>query len=341
MKKLLLISATMVWGQLADGAAGPSLLSKKERKKLADMRSSIDRREISAGELKKIASGKRPSLSEAVCRELFMKILVCEDWPEGEQLAQNFIVNGYITDFSKRSYLWFAVKHGHPEIAELLIDKGAPVNIHDHEGITPLMVAAEKGYAAAVRKMIKKRARVDAADMGGITALMEAVRNNHEEVAQLLLDAGANINSVTKGGFAPLRLAVTRHHVALARLLIARGANVGDCSKPAFDCSLLAEAIAEYVSMPSRGLGMVQLLLDSGATLARWRCNKPSNWPAEVYELLEAEEEKILRLEAQRQQWAVAREVEMPLDDMEEEPLGASVSTLLVSSDLTSSLSDE
>ena len=67
---------------------------------------------------------------------------------------------------------------GSPEIARLLVEKGAPLNVAG-DGASPLLMAAEKGYVEVVKAMLARGANVSVRDKEGNTALQLAAREHH------------------------------------------------------------------------------------------------------------------------------------------------------------------
>jgi uncharacterized protein len=83
----------------------------------------------------------------------------------------------------------------HPEIAQLLVERGAPV------------------YVVARNDQLR------------VTPLQSAVAARNEETAALLLERGADPNAQQLGGFTPLHAAAQNGDQVLAELLLAHGAD--------------------------------------------------------------------------------------------------------------------
>ncbi len=96
-------------------------------------------------------------------------------------------------DRDKMSPLHYASFRGQMEIAELLIDKGANVNIKGQEGgVTPLHLAATKGNKEMVKLLISRGADVELTDKYGRKPLHYAKSFNQYAVMEILLQYEAN-----------------------------------------------------------------------------------------------------------------------------------------------------
>lgn len=90
---------------------------------------------------------------------------------------------------------------GRPELVELLIAKGAAVNLQARNGRTALMYAAKNGDTQAVKALLKSGASVNIADNEGRTALMEAVKFScDKDTIRALVDAGADLKATDHKG---------------------------------------------------------------------------------------------------------------------------------------------
>jgi len=148
------------------------------------------------------------------------------------------------------SALFYAVRGGHAEVAQLLRDEGAkntlavPVIEGDVEEVQrliregadvnptdvfdyPLLLrAAKRGSLEVVKVLLDNGAYANVGSRSGNTALMEAAGEGHVKVVKALLDNGADVNTDTVVGKTALMYAAESGHLEAARVLLDRGAEV-------------------------------------------------------------------------------------------------------------------
>ncbi|XP_073228584.1 ankyrin repeat domain-containing protein 16-like [Porites lutea] len=147
------------------------------------------------------------------------------------------------------------------EILSCLIGIGADVNARTNNGVTPLMIAAEKGHINAVTSLVKCGANVDLQDKDGQTALHHAMQSPQAsicEVLSCLIKDGADVNAHTFHNETPLMLASRDGHVNVVTFLIKHGADV-DLQDKDGDTALHYAASS---SLPE----VVEMLLNLGAS---------------------------------------------------------------------------
>ena len=131
-------------------------------------------------------------------------------------------------DDNGATYLHAAVNDEEIEdIARLLIERGANVNLPDKDGATPLFRVASVKIA---RLLIERGANVNAADREGLTPLHFAVSEGPGiEFAKLLVLRGADVNARNHEGHTPLDLVVIgSFDQDVALFLVAHGARVNE-----------------------------------------------------------------------------------------------------------------
>ncbi|KAK7094362.1 hypothetical protein V1264_005937 [Littorina saxatilis] len=166
-----------------------------------------------------------------------------------------------------RTGLLVACKAGQGNIADLLIDLGADVNVSVTswwEGPqTPLFFACHTGLIRTVELLLKHNAVIDAINEWKETALHWACRHNSPtasaDITRLLLDAGADVNAQDRWGRTPPHYAAWHGNTETLRRLIHHKADLNAtddegrtplrfafrASKPSIIITQLVEAKAE------------------------------------------------------------------------------------------------
>ncbi|XP_036917823.1 ankyrin repeat and KH domain-containing protein 1 isoform X9 [Sturnira hondurensis] len=96
-------------------------------------------------------------------------------------------VNAPPVPSSRDTALTIAADKGHYKFCELLISRGAHIDVHNKKGNTPLWLASNGGHFDVVQLLVQAGADVDAADNRKITPLMSAFRKGHVKVVQYLV----------------------------------------------------------------------------------------------------------------------------------------------------------
>jgi ankyrin repeat protein len=87
-------------------------------------------------------------------------------------------------------------------------------------GMTALMIAAREGQMEIARLLLQRGAAVDMPDALGLTALHVAAINGQDEIVSLLLEAGAEPRAQVEDGRTPLMMAAGRGHLGVVRVLL-------------------------------------------------------------------------------------------------------------------------
>src|SRR5688500_13885837 len=74
------------------------------------------------------------------------------------------------------------------------------INVEDHKGFTPLIIAVYNDSEEVVKFLLAQNARPEMHDMSGNTALMGACFKGYKEIARMLITAGAEVNQRNGNG---------------------------------------------------------------------------------------------------------------------------------------------
>lgn len=123
--------------------------------------------------------------------------------------------------------LMYAAKYGRVEVAKLLIEKGANVNLQGDRGETPLIMGIDAGSIEMVSLLIEKGANLEIAEnTNGTTPLIEAVLTSSLPILKLLVEKGANLDKQDNDGNTALIAAAANDEEApeLIKFLLEKGA---------------------------------------------------------------------------------------------------------------------
>ena len=180
--------------------------------------------------------------------------------------------------------MWAAALTDRPDLGlDRLLAGGGSTDSRSHEGMTALMLAAQKGHATQVRRLLRAGAAIDAQDTYGRSALMHAMVGGHPDAFLALVEGGADLMGQDFKGIAYWKTAI--HEVQEDVLIhwLEQGGNPSACDQAGWSVLMLA-AEAGMVRL-------VRALLEQGADPHRTSTMGESPWDvatAETCQVMEA-----------------------------------------------------
>lgn len=163
-----------------------------------------------------LGRGPRLTVFEAAAAGVLERVR--EAVAEDASLATAFAADGYTA-------LGLASFFGHLEIVNLLLGRGAEVNVpsRNEMAVVPLHSAAAARHFAIAEVLIENGADVNVSSSGGSTTLHRAAQNGQLPLVRLLLEHGARPDVADDEGVTPRQLARKENHTEVADLLGRRG----------------------------------------------------------------------------------------------------------------------
>lgn len=109
---------------------------------------------------------------------------------------------------------------------KIYLSHGAPLDVFDEYGFTPLIEAAIADNFEIAKLLIDSGANVNLQDATGGSALSWAAENNNLKLAQYLFERGANPNTYTFAGQPALVMPLLRQQQAMKELFLKNGAHL-------------------------------------------------------------------------------------------------------------------
>eukprot|EP00942_MAST-04A_sp_MAST-4A-sp1_P007975 g7975.t1 len=175
-----------------------------------------------------------------------------------------------------------AVRKGHTDVVQLLVENGASMTIKKKSGDTVVHLAVSWNYLHIVKIFVEHGAQLDVQNDHGDTPLHTAVEEGRREMVEILIGRGANMDLPTFTGETPLHYAAYEGKYAIAKLLIEKGCNY--TLKNASGKTPLDEALEKDNQM------VVEVLEEASAT----SFNAISLWRSEAKVL----EKRIVQMQA-------------------------------------------
>jgi ankyrin repeat protein len=112
------------------------------------------------------------------------------------------------------------------EIAELLIEKGASIEIQNEDGANVLFIAVANGNLPLVKFLVESGCNINSKDSDGCTPLIEAIYLQNIDIVKFLVESGADVNNCEPDSWTPLVYAADSGKLKIFQFLVGSGADI-------------------------------------------------------------------------------------------------------------------
>jgi hypothetical protein len=152
--------------------------------------------------------------------------------------------------------LFWAIYYDKPDAVQILLDKGASVNIQDADGNSPLMLAISQGNKKIFKLLLEKGAEVNVKNKKQETPLSQAVYSADVELVKILICKDADVESVDAYGRNMITYAEENKYIDILELLYqgkyAKRRNVSTATSPVCSQSAGHEEKIAIVDLPPK-----------------------------------------------------------------------------------------
>uniref|UniRef100_A0A8C3G5Z7 Euchromatic histone-lysine N-methyltransferase 1a n=1 Tax=Cyclopterus lumpus TaxID=8103 RepID=A0A8C3G5Z7_CYCLU len=158
--------------------------------------------------------------------------------------------------------LHLAAKLGHCDIVHHLLSKASKyVNCQDDGGWTPITWAVEYKHKELVQLLLARGADVNIRDKEENVCLHWAALSGCDDVALALLEARCDLNAVNVHGDSVLHVAARENHLECVMLFLSRGADINQKNKEretALDCCVYGSKVWTALNTNKKGPTLYQ-----------------------------------------------------------------------------------
>ncbi|XP_043466720.1 putative ankyrin repeat protein RF_0381 [Leptopilina heterotoma] len=171
-----------------------------------------------------------------------------------DKIKSRHVVDVYINAVTNDGLtaLYFAAKKGNVEMCQILVNKGADVNMGHRRFGTPLHIAARKGREEIVKLLLENGGKINALDIETHRPLHSAAIGGSSDIVKIILKFGSKINSRDENGRTALFYASDYGNVEVVKILLEFGSDINipnyDKRTPLNDAMKCLEFYNEHIN---------------------------------------------------------------------------------------------